>query len=380
LTNIFSSKGILVFASMMLMSRTGFVQAQKTVIQPPDGIVVVRNEQDPALQNGRTLTTALIEDLCLGDISTDTDSSFAAIAFVLVDPEGNIIVLDNKDLCIKIFNAEGKFIRRFGRKGQGPGEIQSPMGMMLSKKNDIVIMDNGNNRLSFFNKDGTCIKSIKLSKGNIYTPVMDSRGYFFGSEFAFSEKVALNLIKLNPEFIHEAVIASINMPGENELPPAELMERFYFQIGKDDDLIWGLNFKYELNFTDHDGKLLRRATRKSIPGSVTRNLFINKLKQENPNRAIPDSISIPKHYPKHLPYFDSIVCDEEGRVFIKTLEGYGSGSIQYDIFNSEGIYISRFKHPENEEIMAIRRGNAYARIRSSEKGNPVVKRYRIIWK
>jgi hypothetical protein len=44
-------------------------------------------------------------------------------------PDGNIYVYDLADAFIKVFSPEGKFLRKIGGKGQGPGEIQRPDGV-----------------------------------------------------------------------------------------------------------------------------------------------------------------------------------------------------------------------------------------------------------
>ncbi len=43
-------------------------------------------------------------------------------------PDKNIYVYDEHDAFIKVFSAEGKYLRCMGGKGQGPGEIQRPDG------------------------------------------------------------------------------------------------------------------------------------------------------------------------------------------------------------------------------------------------------------
>lgn len=45
---------------------------------------------------------------------------------VAVDEEGNIFILDAREYCVKKFSADGKYILRFGRLGQGPGEFEFP--------------------------------------------------------------------------------------------------------------------------------------------------------------------------------------------------------------------------------------------------------------
>ena len=62
--------------------------------------------------------------------------------------------------------------------------------------------------------------------------------------------------------------------------------------------------------------------------------------------------------PHHFPYLNSFVCGDEGRIFVKTLENQSSGRIRYNVFISDGIYIAGFEHPENEEILSIKKNRA----------------------
>jgi len=63
---------------------------------------------------------------------------------VQVDEEENIYVLDSKEIRIKIFDKNGKPLRTCGKKGQGPGEIQTPTRMYLTSEKEILIYDQGN--------------------------------------------------------------------------------------------------------------------------------------------------------------------------------------------------------------------------------------------
>lgn len=44
-------------------------------------------------------------------------------------PDGNIYVYDQSDAFIKVYSADGRYLRRFGGEGQGPGEIQRKEGV-----------------------------------------------------------------------------------------------------------------------------------------------------------------------------------------------------------------------------------------------------------
>jgi len=371
---------ILIFGCLSCLLISGYCFGQTFEIRTENGVRLIKNAKDPSPREGAYLQPTLTEDLRIGDTGLPADSAFSALYSFLVDDAEDIIALDNKDMCFKVFDKNAHFVRRFGRRGQGPDEIQRPMGMMLFRGKDVVILDQGNNRVTFYSKEGVCFKRIIIKKTATFITAMDSRENFYGSAFSFGESVKLNLIKFDQELVPVATIASLKMPAEKDIPPPELMERFYFQVGKGDSLYWGGNFKYEINVTDPDGKLTKMISRAVEPEKVTRALLVGELKKRYPNQMIPESLPIPAHFPKNLPFFNSFVCDDEGRIFVKTLENDSLGRVHYDVFDAEGIYIARLKHPENEEIVAVKNNKAYAMIKESEKGNPVIRRYRIEWK
>jgi len=369
----------LLVLGILLPLNGGLFSGQKASVRMENGLTVVRNPRNPVVREGGANKVSLVEDLNLGRGEYADDDAFAAATFVLPDHEENIIVFDLQDVCFRIFDKSGRFLRRFGKKGQGPDEIQSAAGMMLSEGKDIVLLDSGNNRIAFYSKEGMCFRRIPLTTSLPNFPVLDRRGNFYGADFAFAEKVTLNLIKFGPNGNALATIASIEMPRENQLPPFELMERFVFQIGPDDTLIWGRNFAYELNIADPDGKIFKKIFRDAPPEKVTRAVLEKEYKRRYPDRRIPENLPIPSHYPKYFPFMNSIVCDEEGRLFVATNEGYGSGRKSYDVFDREGFYIARFEIPEEETITAVAKGKAYVMIREDKQGYPRVKRYRIEW-
>ncbi|MCP2604761.1 6-bladed beta-propeller [Candidatus Aminicenantes bacterium AH-873-B07] len=59
-------------------------------------------------------------------IGTEDDNLIFQWVGITTDVEGNIYITDLKDYSIKKFNEKGEFIKKSGRRGQGPGEFQSP--------------------------------------------------------------------------------------------------------------------------------------------------------------------------------------------------------------------------------------------------------------
>jgi 6-bladed beta-propeller len=80
---------------------------------------------------------------------------------ICVNSEGRIFILESNN--IKIFDRNGKFIKKFGGAGGGPGDLWNPLQMEIDKKNRLIVMDTGNNRIQIFNIDGGYIGGFGLS-------------------------------------------------------------------------------------------------------------------------------------------------------------------------------------------------------------------------
>ena len=90
-------------------------------------------------------------------------NQFYNISEIDVDKENNVYVLDRKAYNIKIFDENGKFVRKILKKGQGPNEISNLAGFRLNRfsGNIFVITDYGY-RLKEFDTSGNFIKFYHL--------------------------------------------------------------------------------------------------------------------------------------------------------------------------------------------------------------------------
>ena len=81
----------------------------------------------------------LVDDLVLGEGRVGPEYLFvrftgsrAALGNVAVDDEGHIFVLETRSDEIRVFDPDGGFLYKFGQPGQGPGDFQSPYGMIVA--------------------------------------------------------------------------------------------------------------------------------------------------------------------------------------------------------------------------------------------------------
>ena len=82
------------------------------------------------------------------------------------DHKGNIYVIDMRRRSLIKFDANGEYIQKAGRIGQGPGEFQNPYCMYV-RDNRIIISDTGKYEILLFDLEMNFIKSFKVFKAYI---------------------------------------------------------------------------------------------------------------------------------------------------------------------------------------------------------------------
>ena len=91
-------------------------------------------------------------------IAGDGPDEFNAPSAVLVAPSGNIFVADghggNTNARIVKFDSQGKFIKTWGKKGSGPGEMNIPHALAMDSRGRLFLADRGTNRIQIFDQEG----------------------------------------------------------------------------------------------------------------------------------------------------------------------------------------------------------------------------------
>lgn len=83
-----------------------------------------------------------------------TPGDFAAPTNVAVDKDGNLYVTDTMNDRVEEFDAEGVFIRTFGKNGDGPGEFSRPKGIAIDCDGHVWVADSMMNRVQVFTPEG----------------------------------------------------------------------------------------------------------------------------------------------------------------------------------------------------------------------------------
>ena len=336
----------------------------------------IKNPISPPVSLQKASPFTLEEDLIIGKESEQNDYVFGSLLSIRVDDSGNIYALDNKDIRIKVFDGDGHVLYSFATKGQGPGELESPMDIFIVQNSLIAVPELRNSRISYFKKSGEFVRSVSLGKYRMWQFIMGSDNQIYGEHLNLPY---MELLKFDSGMDLLGKAASFKIENTENPPPLQLYKRFRFALDSEDRLIWAMNDGYTLNLTDENNKIIKIISRDFVPVKVTPTYVRNELHKMNPGRKLPDQIKIPGHWPKNLPVIDSILCDDRNYLYVRTNERDDRGEIYYDIFDKDGRYFQKFAWPENEIIKVIKNGLAYCLIPSDENGVPLIKRYIFNW-
>jgi sugar lactone lactonase YvrE len=96
-------------------------------------------------------------------VAGDGPDTFNKPSDVLVAPNGDIFVADghggDSNARIVKFSPDGKFIKSWGKKGTAQGEFDVPHCLAMDAAGRLLVCDRNNNRIQFFDQDGTYLDS-----------------------------------------------------------------------------------------------------------------------------------------------------------------------------------------------------------------------------
>lgn len=357
-----------------------------------EGVEVVLNRLEPYTIKGEPAAFSLAEEFSI-DTEDDAVAELGLTDIGVhfdIDSAGNIYVssFKNADGMIFQFDGEGRFVRSFVRKGQGPGELRGQNYLSLyitADKNDHIAVSDFGNKIAVFDGEGQLIEERKipssticttpLANGNYlsYISVLDARGEF---------------INQNPLTLLDSRLEEIKDLDKQTIPNPIVGKRLK---GVYHVLSWSVaNGKifsgfqergYEIFVYDFEGNLLRKIKKESRPVPVPdehKKVFMDQF-----SGSIFDDIRSKIYFPDAMPPFHAFFSDDEGRLFVMTYEtGDNPGEFLYDIFNPEGVCVGRKSlkvlHDESGVYAKMKNGRFYC-LNEKESGYKELAVSKVIW-
>ncbi len=361
----------------------GTLEAQKT--KTVDGVKYVQNEKKPQAIKGLPSQFRLTEELTVGG-GDDPETAFAEVGFFVVADNGHIYASDVKDRKIKVYDAQGNFVQRIGKEGQGPGELGIPSVLQLTPDNELMIEDATNRKLAFFSLDGAFIRefsTVKTGSLGLTTLMMGPKGNYAGRQIGMEEQKMFFEVKrfdseLNPLYSIAKTLFPIPIPGSgNKMNLLDFIQVYMFD--SKGNLLYGVNKEYEIQFYNAEGKHFLSVQKEFKPVKVTQKDIDEIVERMSAFSGMAGGVDLMElfEFPDTFPPYQNVILDDQDRLFVRSWEkGELEDEFWTDIFDQEGRFFSRFV--SKSDLRIVKGDTAYG-IEENEDGYRLIKRYKVTW-
>jgi hypothetical protein len=202
---------------------------------------------------------------------------------------------------------------------------------------------------------------------------VDSQGQIYVLEIAMDGSGSrYKTKKLAPDGSLLATISETPTPTGPGNTTKAFIPVAYFQISRDDRLVYGYPETYEIQlYGPVEAEVLRKIRREYDPVAVTEEEKAERKKD------VPPGYTREFEFPKNHPAYSRFFLSDLGHLFVQTYEKAEEGRFIHDIFDAEGRFIGRV--PLKPSGLEILKGKYYA-LEEDEDGYQYIKRYAVTWK
>lgn len=272
----------------------------------------------------------------------------------LVCDNGNLVIFDAKNGKNFLYDKDGKFLKSFGPRGEGPEEIREQEQIFLVNKK-IVVPDR--NKIHYFTADGEYIKSVVV-KGMRRRPALFlNEDEFISATLiphnapgGIGEISRVNFVTDKITTLKKFSVFKGGVAGKdreqihllvNALTPIMTLAHYTDPVSRKTRIYYGLSDTYKINIMDETGKPLGSFSvdrkKRELDPKKKKERFKN-MYQSKPAAIVDEMV---KSLPDQLTYFNRIQVID-GLVYI--FESYfdvATNQRRIDIFSLEGKYLYR---------------------------------------
>jgi hypothetical protein len=331
---------------------------------------------------------------------------------VQIDVRGQIFISDGINQCIHLYSPDGKFIRKIGRKGKGPGEFQYIWGIKISKGDSLIVYDGIQYRITIYapGKYDSPIKTIKIPPnerkpenpgviGSIYSgingfwlPQNNSKEFliiyntpYSSNDLTQGQKHFSKLYRINSEgiLIQNEPILKIqdverlmisSKAGGFMISSMPFGRNPIINLNKDGIIYYAETDNFKITAIDINGKMKNELNYKIDKIFIGDRLWQEELKKYE-NLRLEDIRKSKMVLPKFLPIFDNFTIDDDYNIWVAVNEK-DYRSYKYYLFNKNGKLISIIPVKNKTVIKVIKDNLAYG-IHTADSGIQSVVKYKV---
>lgn len=341
-----------------------------------NNVKIVSNPSEPAYGDFKFELKKLV------NIGNDKDQNylFYRISDVNVDREQNIYVLESGNKRIQKFDKNGRYLQTIGRRGQGPGEFEDPSRILIDNLDNICVLDGIS--IEEFDNSGKYLRTI-IGRVPILDLALTLDGVFIAKINVISPDAGSNraIVKLDSNGALVKTIAQF--PFGLGLSKRGMVETNYYRFDlffaalSTQKFVYAYSREYKLIIADVSGRILSTYSKVGDEKPVT-----GKEKTAIKDKfQVPAAIKEKMVFPKNRPYFNQLMCDDEGHIYVIREKSVldSTRDFEIDIFNKDGCYV--YSTRTSQKPYLIKEGIFYTVVISEETGQVTVKCFEITnWK
>jgi hypothetical protein len=346
------------------------------VVRDSAGVIIVVNTAQGVWQGDGGWR--LEEELRIGGLEGPSEYQFGQVGTISLDSRGHIYVSDTQAQEVRVFSAEGEYLRTVGGPGQGPGELGRGASVVLIAPGDtLLVPDNGNRRINRFSPEGDVLPSSPLEpeKGrplrfNLTShhgmsvqirPLLRPQGLVRDSLDAIVLVEPSGL--LGDTLLRFPSGGLFQGPGIHYFTPEP-----WWDVTDSLSVVYGLNDELRIGFYDTGGELQRIVGRPEDPTPITERdirAFFAYLDRAWLDAGVPPTGLAANHDRVHfadfLPAFAAFHLGWQGSLWVQPVRAPGLlsdeeidrynfiedfGASDWEVFDKEGRYLGTVLMPD----------------------------------
>jgi len=327
-------------------------------IETKDGVKYVHNNA-PLWGNEPKVALEFVQKI--GDLETLDENYQLYLPYdITIDKDGNIYILDYGNRRIQKYDKNGKYLATIGRRGQGPGEFESPLSLQMDSEENLYVGDWRKSFVLVLTNDGKEIKRIKLrgklshfrltQEGNIIMPT--PAGKILQSKDIAKDIRLISIYDMDGNFIRE--FGEFKDYGNNDITSDGNI--FELNLDKHDNIYVAFVAQNKIEKYSYEGNLIFRADRP----------LNYKVKIEMKTITYPPELGGATITTPSFSRVSKEICiDHKNRIWVNTYKKQKEEGdkpvdlFEFEIFNNDGILLGKLPIPQNFDNMRIFQDRLY---------------------
>jgi hypothetical protein len=355
---------------VVFVACSGGPDAGPVTVRDSAGIVIVES-RGPLWQAGEAWRLSDEPVLTIGVMEGPEEYQLFNAVWALRLADGSIAVANGGTFEIRVYDAEGRFVRHVGREGGGPQEFKRLGLMWRTPPDSLYVNDFGNTRLAVLGPDGGVARTFRLTGLNRNYPMplgAFADGTFLVSSNEFSAIDAarqglgrdtlllfrydrngslLDTVARRPG--REVYWTTVNGTPNMTSPPP--LGRWGFTAVGTDRWYYGAQDAYEIEVFGTDGALQRLIRRpgpnRPVTAEVARAVRERLLERDDRLHWHAD-IPLPATVPAH----GIMLAADDGHLWVQEYRLRGEPQ-RWAVFDPEGRFLGHVQTPDADRITQI---------------------------